>query len=101
MDFFCLSSNVNEVIRAVLNSIFFLRKDFAHTKSTKSTKRYKRTLEYGGPTAPIIALPYIRTKTSFLGLFKKLFWINKSKIVLMTSFTLLLNDLLKLNRMYG
>ena len=48
------SSNVNEVIRAVLNSLFFLRKDFACTKSTKSTKntkmqpskstkRYKRT----------------------------------------------------------
>ena len=46
---FC--SNVNEVIRAVLNSLFFLQKDFARTKSTKSTKtqpskstkRYKRT----------------------------------------------------------
>ena len=53
------SSNVNEVIRAVLNSLFFyycffffLRKDFARTKSTKSTKtqpskstkRYKRTV---------------------------------------------------------
>ena len=36
------SSNINEVIKAVLNSIF-LRKDFAHTKSTKSTKRYKDT----------------------------------------------------------
>ena len=33
---FC--SNVNEVIRAVLNSLFFLQKDFARTKSTKSTK---------------------------------------------------------------
>ena len=33
------SSNVNEVIRAVLNSLFFfLQKDFARTKSTKSTK---------------------------------------------------------------
>ena len=31
------SSNVNEVIRVVLNC-FFLRKDFARTKSTKSTK---------------------------------------------------------------
>ena len=45
------SSNVNEVIRAVLNSLFFLRKDFTCTKSTKSTKtepsestkRYKQT----------------------------------------------------------
>ena len=37
------SSNVNKVIREVLNSLyfyycFFLRKDFARTKSTKSTK---------------------------------------------------------------
>ena len=38
------SSNVNEVIRAVLNSLyfyycfFFLQKDFTRTKSTKSTK---------------------------------------------------------------
>ena len=47
------SSNVNEVIRAILNPLFhfFLQKDFARTKSTKSTKtqpskstkRYKRT----------------------------------------------------------
>ena len=45
--------NVNEVIKAVLNFLlFFLRKDFAGTKSTKSaqmqpsksTKRYKQTL---------------------------------------------------------
>ena len=36
------SSNVNEVIRSVLNSsFFFLRKDFARTKSTKSTKSTK------------------------------------------------------------
>ena len=34
-----VSSNINEVIRAVLNSFFFLQKDFARTKSTKSTKR--------------------------------------------------------------
>ena len=38
-----ISSNINEVIRAVLNSLFFLLKDFAHTKSTKSTKRHKDT----------------------------------------------------------
>ena len=36
------SSYINEVIWAVLNS-FFLRKDFARTKSTKSTKRHKDT----------------------------------------------------------
>ena len=47
-----VSSNKNEIIRAVLNTLFFLRKDFARTKSTKSTKtqpskstkRYKRTV---------------------------------------------------------
>ena len=33
-----ISSNVNEVIRTVLNSLFFLQNDFARTKSTKSTK---------------------------------------------------------------
>ena len=38
-----MSSNVNEVIRAVLNSLFFLRKDFARTKSIKSTKITKST----------------------------------------------------------
>ena len=38
-----LSSNVNEVIRAVLNSLSFLRKDFARTKSTKSIKSTKST----------------------------------------------------------
>ena len=38
------SSNINEVIRAVLNSIFFfLQKDFVRTKSTKSTKITKST----------------------------------------------------------
>ena len=38
-----LSSNVNEVIRAVLNSLFFLflQIDFARAKSTKSTKKQK------------------------------------------------------------
>ena len=43
------SSNINEVIRAVLNSFFFLRKDFARTKihqkapkSTKSTKKHQK-----------------------------------------------------------
>ena len=34
-------SNINEVIRAVLNSLFFLQKDFARIKSTKSTKSTK------------------------------------------------------------
>ena len=37
------SSNINEVIKAVLNFFKFLRKHFTHAKSTKSTKRYKDT----------------------------------------------------------
>ena len=38
------SSNINEVIRAVLNSFFFFyKKDFARTESTKSIKRTKST----------------------------------------------------------
>ena len=32
------SSNINEVIRTVLNSLFFLRKDFARTKAPKVPK---------------------------------------------------------------
>ena len=35
------SSNINEVIKAVLNFLFFLRKDFACAKITKSTKNTK------------------------------------------------------------
>ena len=35
------SSNINEVIRAVLSS-FFLRKEFACTKSTKSSKKHQK-----------------------------------------------------------
>ena len=43
------SGNISEVIKAVLNFLFFLQKDFARTKSTKkpkstkSTKRHKNT----------------------------------------------------------
>ena len=45
--FAVISSNVNEVIRAVLNSLFFyflffLQKDFARTKSTKKHKNLKK-----------------------------------------------------------
>ena len=38
-----MSSNINEVIRAVLNFLIFLRKYFARTKSTKSTESTKST----------------------------------------------------------
>ena len=41
------SSNINEVVRTVLNFLFyfffFLQKDFARTKSTKSSKSTKST----------------------------------------------------------
>ena len=33
-----VSSNINDVIKTVLNFLFFLRKDFARAKSTKNTK---------------------------------------------------------------
>ena len=36
------SSNINEVVRAVLILFFILQKDFARTKSTKTTKTTKR-----------------------------------------------------------
>ena len=39
-----VSSNINEVIKTVLNFLsFILRKDFAYTKSIKSTKSTKIT----------------------------------------------------------
>ena len=41
-----ISSNINEVIKAVLNSYFFLQKYFAHTKSTKGTKSTKSTKSF-------------------------------------------------------
>ena len=78
-----ISSNVNEVIRAVLNS-FFLRKDFARTKSTKSTKstktqqskstkRYKKTVRVWWSHHTNNSTFVYTNKTSFLRPFKKLF----------------------------
>ena len=41
---FLLSSNANEVIRAVLNSLFFLQKDFTHTHTQiKAQNAHKET----------------------------------------------------------
>ena len=38
-----MSSNVNEVIRAVLDFLFvFLQKDFTRTKRTKKHKKHKK-----------------------------------------------------------
>ena len=39
---FAKSSNINEVIRAVLNFFFFLRKDFVRTKSTKKHQKAQK-----------------------------------------------------------
>ena len=36
------SININEAIRAFLNSYFFLQKDFARNKSTKNTKKHQK-----------------------------------------------------------
>ena len=36
------SSNINEVIRAVLNFFFFLRKDFARTKKHQKAQKHKK-----------------------------------------------------------
>ena len=41
MDHMWMSSNINEVIRAVLN-FFFLRKDFVRTKNTKKQLRAQK-----------------------------------------------------------
>lgn len=48
-DNYCMSSNVNGVVRAVLNLFSFLRKDFTRTNTEtqrrKSTKKYKDATE--------------------------------------------------------
>ena len=36
------SSNINQVITVVLNSLFFLQKDFARTKSTKKHQKHQK-----------------------------------------------------------
>ena len=46
-----MSSNINEVIRAVLHFLIFLRKYFARTKSTKSTESTKSTKRHKGTQA--------------------------------------------------
>ena len=55
------------VIRAVLNSLFFLRKDFTHTKSTKH-----KALQANSKGMVVLLLPCIRIKSSLLVPFKKL-----------------------------
>ena len=65
------SSNVNEVIRAVLNSLFFLRKDFTCTKSTKSTKTEpsESTKRYKQKKIKIVPKKHLRGKKSLICLF--------------------------------
>ena len=43
---------VIKMIRAILNSLFFLRKDFAHTKSTKALKALKALEAIDGTNTP-------------------------------------------------
>ena len=65
-----ISSNVNEVIRSVLHSLFFLRKDFALTKSTKSTKTQpsKSTKSYKRTKMKKCLKKHLRGKTSLIRL---------------------------------
>ena len=44
-----ISSNINEVIRAILNLFFFFLQDFSHTKSTKSVKSVKNVKKHKTP----------------------------------------------------
>ena len=76
-----LSSNVNEVIRAVLNSLFFLRKDFARTKSTKSTKTQpsKSTKRYKRTKIKNTLKKYLRGKKSLIRLFAFLCFLCEGK----------------------
>ena len=42
MIYYVMSSNINEVIRAVLNSLFFLRKGFVRTKKQQKAQKHKK-----------------------------------------------------------
>ena len=59
------NSNINEVIRTVLNSlfIFFLRKDFARTKSTKKHQRAPKRTKSTKSTKSTKTQPNKSTKT--------------------------------------
>ena len=61
-------------------------------KSYFWTKKYVQTgTSFLGPLKSYFWIKkYVQAKTSFLGPLKSYFWMRKSKIVLMTSFTLLL-----------
>ena len=99
------SSNVNEVIRVALNSLFFLRKDFARTKSTKIAKSTKDATKQKHENANKQIsdfFPFRFFYVHFLFLFAVgvscflylwNFWM--SKIVLITSSILLLNSFIQ------
>ena len=98
------SSNINEVIRALLNSFFITKsnKNTKSTKSTKSTKRHKDTQAKAQNANERISdyfplrcylgafFIFVRLQEfcAFLWLWN--FWIKKFKIALITSFILLL-----------
>ena len=103
-----MSSNINEVIRAVLHFLIFLRKYFARTKSTKSTESTKSTKRHKDTQAKAQNankwISYYSPFRCFLGAFFYFcflvsvlcflylwnVWIKKFKIALITSFILLL-----------
>ena len=92
------SINVNGAIKAISNLfIFFLRKSFTHTKSTKSRKSTTTQTSQKGTFFPLDVFMHIKM-LPFLFLFACLHFvrnlfvkkIKKSKIALMASSTLLL-----------
>ena len=74
------SSNINEVIRAVSNVLlFFLRKDFVHTKSTKQYEKYKKAQK--AQKAPKNTKKYksVNKRTKIKNAFKNI-WVEKSNL---------------------
>ena len=66
------SSNINAVIRAILNVLFFcLRKDFARTKSIKKTKKKNTTQKNANKRIKIknVYKKHLRGKKSLIRLF--------------------------------
>ena len=105
-----INSNINEVIRAVLNLLIFFYEKISHAskaqksnKSTKSTKRHKDTQAKAQHLnkrindyfplrcflGAFFIFVHLQAFCAFLCSWN--FWIKKSKFALITSFILLLN----------
>ena len=63
------SSNINEVIRPVLNFLFFLRSDFT---STKSTKKHQKALKNTTNLRFIKLKKHLSGKNNFLFFYDKI-----------------------------